>query len=190
MSVKPIAFNLSSATVATVGAATLTATLSTVLQDNLLAQQQNFTHVPWQSFNLGGAFSAWSNGQDIYTFTDIGTPTLHHWYSNSLNVSTVARGQDFGSGAVTNWSYSDGTLYSGPTANVNQIAELILNADGTITPAVLVTGTGTITGWTVVGGVLFWTDTSGTWQATVNTATGTLGPVTAYTGSGVQAISQ
>jgi hypothetical protein len=46
-----------------------------------------------------------------------------------------------------------------------------------------------ITSWSVVGGVLFYTNATGTYKATVNTTTGTLGTVEPYSGGTVQAVT-
>jgi len=89
---------------------------------------------------------------------------------------------------VSNWIWSGGQVYAGPATA--QTISLVQLAGSTGTAAPLVTDANTIESWSVVGGVLFYTDATGTYQAAVNTATATLATPTLYAGGPVQAVTQ
>ena len=88
-------------------------------------------------------------------------------------------------GYPSNFVYSGGNLYFGPSAS-QTIGIVTLGNSSTATT--LVTGVGTIQAWAIVGGVLFWIDDSGSWKAPVNG--GSLGQAVQWTGGTVTAITQ
>ena len=88
-------------------------------------------------------------------------------------------------GYPSNFVYSGGNLYFGPSAS-QTIGIVTLGNPSTATT--LVTGVGTIQAWAIVGGVLFWVDDSGSWKAPVNGST--LGQAVQWTGGTVTAITQ
>ncbi|MBU1080894.1 MAG: hypothetical protein KKB59_10450 [Spirochaetes bacterium] len=89
---------------------------------------------------------------------------------------------------VSNWSYAGGEVYAGPTDTTDSIA-LVQMSTGAAAVKTLVSDPG-ITSWTVVGGLLFYTNATGTYRAAVDTNTGTLGTVEAYAGGAVVAVTQ
>lgn len=111
-----------------------------------------------------------------------GSLTLSSWDTSAVPQVTPA------SGRVTNWVWTSGAIFAGPTATNTGISLATLNADGSVTdPEVVPSG---VTSWSVVGGVLFYTTAEGTFQAAVNTQTLTIGTPTPYTGGQVAAVTQ
>ena len=91
-------------------------------------------------------------------------------------------------GRVGNWQWSGGNVYAGP-ATQQTIGIVKLNG-GTGTATTLVNDSSPIVSWSVVGGVLFYTDAMGTYSATVNTSAGTISTPQTYAGGAVQGVTQ
>jgi hypothetical protein len=134
---------------------------------------------------IAAADNVWSNGPDTWKFSG---GIITYYDTSAVPVSNLVNGNPE-TNSVTNWQYSGGAIYAGPTASQSSINLVQFETTPTVSDPPLVIDAG-ITSWAVVGGVLFYTDGSGTHQATVNTQTDTLGPVTAYAGGPVIAITQ
>ena len=96
-------------------------------------------------------------------------------------------GQFLGKG-VGNWIYSDGHIYAGPIT-ASPTINLVDFDSGTAFCRLLITDDD-ITSWSVCGGKLFYSCADGcSYQGTIDTTAGTLGPVEPYEGV-VQAVTQ
>jgi len=129
-----------------------------------------------------------TNGVDTYSVSvTSGAVTITAWNTSAVPVSnTFADGSSAGSGGVTNWYYSGGDIYAGPTATTADINQVVLPAGGgTVSDPPLIAPSGTITAWSVVGGQIFYTDSSGTWKYDISSST-----KSAYTGTVPQAVTQ
>ena len=129
-----------------------------------------------------------TNGVDTYSVSvTSGAVTITAWNTSAVPVSnTFADGSSAGSGGVTNWYYSGGDIYAGPTATTADINQVVLPAGGgTVSDPPLIAPSGTITAWSVVGGQIFYTDSSGTWKYDIASST-----KSAYTGTVPQAVTQ
>ena len=129
-----------------------------------------------------------TNGVDTYSVSvTSGTVTITAWNTSAVPVSnTFSDGSSAGSGGVTNWYYSGGDIYAGPTATTADINQVVLPAGGgTVSDPPLIAPSGTITAWSVVGGQIFYTDSSGTWKYDIASST-----KSAYTGTVPQAVTQ
>jgi hypothetical protein len=105
------------------------------------------------------------------------------------STAPVARNPDHGdAGKILNWKYSGGRIYSGPTTSSPAIALLDLSG-ATAVVHTLLTDAG-VKSWSVVNSKLFYTNATGSYQADINTAAGTLGTVEPYSGGEVQAVTQ
>ena len=134
-------------------------------------------------YGVTGDNTMWSDGIRAVTISfSGGVPSL-----TCVDVSSVPAIMPLDStggftGQVTNFKYTGGKLYFGPAT-----AQTVGVVDGSGSPHVLATGVGTLAGWAAVGGVLFWSDNSGSWQAPVQGTA--LGIVTAYAGGTVTGIT-
>jgi hypothetical protein len=137
------------------------------------------------STNIGGKTALdstiFSNGPQTWTVGAGGTLTSY----DTSSVPVVNNGII---GQVLNWQWSGGCTYAGPSSA--QTINLVQLSGATGTPAQLVNDAQTIESWSVVGGVLFFTDATGTYQAAVNTASATIATPTLYAGGTVQGITQ
>jgi hypothetical protein len=124
-----------------------------------------------------------TDGVNTYTLT----PTsISVFDTSSVPVSYYKPGYgDVGAPFVQNWTWSGGNVFTGTTTQVGQMK---LNGSSA-TNAVLLNDPSLIS-WSVVGGDLFYTDGSGTYQAPINTSAGTLGAASAYSGGAVTAVTQ
>lgn len=126
-----------------------------------------------------------SDGSNTYQVTPSGFTVYD---TSAVPVSHLQKDGTTNLSYVGNWAYSGGAVYAGPTQAVDTVS-LVKFGAGTVTNPTLLSDPG-IVSWSVVGGVLFWTDALGTSQAAVNTATGTLGVASAYSGGQPVAVTQ
>jgi hypothetical protein len=176
VSVFPVTFNPTSPGVLSIS--------DTAVSGPVSSDVSYMTHV---GFGSSLTSSIWSTGANTWTVTDVGSLTAYN--TSAVPVSTELNGSDYGIGAVTNWIYSGSEVYAGPNGSQNTISMVQLEGGGSVANPVLLTDPG-ITSWTIVGGVLFYTNTSGTFAATVNTAAGTISTPEPYEGGPVQGITQ
>jgi len=108
--------------------------------------------------------------------------------SSAIPHTSIYNGQDYGYGFIFNWKYSGGKIYAGPTSSSSLIAMLDLSGSTAIMHTLV--NDPTTVSWSVVGGILFYTNSSGTFKATVDTTSGSIGPIQPYTGGTVTAITQ
>jgi len=148
------------------------------------AAVMNASYVPTTYVGFASALTSalWTNGMDTVTgAVSGGTLSLTHYDTSGV----PSAGSD---GAVTNWQYSGGEVYAGP-ATQQTIGIVKLNgATGSATT--LVNDSSPIVSWSVVGGVLFYTDDTGTYSATVNAQAATISTPQVYAGGAVQGITQ
>jgi len=125
--------------------------------------------------------SIWSNGTDTFRgAVSAGQIALEHF-----DTSTVPA---MGGENVANWKWSGGHVYAGPASE--QKIGIIKFSGGSGTCTTLVNDSSTISAWDVVGGVLFYTDDTGTYQATVDAEAATISTPQIYAGGPIQAITQ
>lgn len=131
-----------------------------------------------------------SNGPQTWTVSmSGGVPMLTSW-----DTSAVPLANNGIIGQVLNWQYSGGCIYAGPnpsgtTPTVTGISIAQFGTAPSVSDPVLVSDSGIIS-WSVVGGVLFYTTSAGTFEAPVNTSAGTIGTAQAYSGGQVQAVTR
>ena len=138
-------------------------------------------------YGLRSGSSMWSSGPRTVTLSFSGDVPVPGAYDTSAVPQVCpVDAQSTPTGRVNNFRYIGGQLYYGP-ASTQAIGIVTLGAS--VVAHELVAEVGSITAWTVVGGVLFWTDSTGSWQASVDTQAGTLGTVTAYPGGAVTGVT-
>jgi hypothetical protein len=141
------------------------------------------THI---GFGIFCDSSIWSSGTSTFKVDSSGALTRYD--TAAVPVSHILDGENFGAAAVTNWTYSGGAIFAGPDdGTFSGVAMATFDNDGTVTDPELVPEG--VLSWSVVGGVLFYTTASGTFEAPVNTTAGTLGASTAFSGQ-VVAVTQ
>ena len=100
---------------------------------------------------------------NAYAFTiSGGTPSAVVW-----DATAVPRTEYQGSelvGGVQNWQVSDGILYFGPTGGSSTLGQIVLPGGGGTATTADTTSAAGVTAWTVVGGLIFYTDASGTFN--------------------------
>ena len=136
---------------------------------------------------LGSMNNVWSNGPDTWKLSG---GVITYYNTSAVPVSNIVPGETSPEiNSVTNWQYSGGAIYSGPCATSTAVNLVQFLTAPNVSDPPLVDEAG-ITSWSVVGGVLFYTDATGTHQGLIDTSDGTLGAVTAYSGGPVTAITQ
>ncbi len=116
------------------------------------------------------------------------TSTIAAYDTSAVPVSHITPNGTTDGQYVANWVFSGGEVYAGPTDTSTAITLVDFSAS-TVAVHTLVSDP-SITSWTVVGGVLFFTNSSGTYKASIDTTTGTLGVVSVYDGGTVTAVTQ
>jgi len=129
--------------------------------------------------------SVLTNGDSTFR---ISSTSIGKCNSSDVPVSSVKNGHDYGYGFVFNWAYSEGNIYAGPTSTDAEVSLLDLSGETAISHDLV--SDATISSWSVVGGVLFYTNSVGTYKAAIDTTAGTLGTVELYDGGEVVAVTQ
>jgi hypothetical protein len=130
-----------------------------------------------ESYLTFGGYTFRVNDDSISSYDTGGVPVSHELPDGSTQPYYVS-----------NWTYAGGQVYAGPTDSTDTI-NLVQMSSGAAAVKMLVADSG-ITSWTVVAGLLFYTNASGTFRAAVDTNTGTLGTVETYSGGQVVAVTQ
>ena len=142
------------------------------------------TYWPMTHVGFGGALQngIYTKGAETLVVSVSGGASITDYDTSAVPV------QSSGPGQVGNWQWSGGNVYAGP-ATQQTIGIVKLNG-GTGTATTLVNDSSPIVSWSVVGGVLFYTDAMGTYSATVNTSAGTISTPQTYAGGAVQGVTQ
>lgn len=162
-----------------------------VISYNTFGEATAYCIIPGATVNGFGrfiGFGHWmqSGVMSIGTYSFTYTPTSITCYDTSSIPVSHVNPNGYSNLSVWNWKYSGGTIYAGPTTSSPTIQMVKFN--GSASAYTLLTDS-TITSWSVVGGVLFYTNATGTYKATVNKTAGTIGTVEAYAGH-VEAVTQ
>ena len=136
-------------------------------------------------YNDNIATSFYSNGPDTFYFTP---SSISKCDTSAIPVSHIKNGQFISNTYVSNWKNSGGQIYAGPTSSSSLIAMLDLSGSTAIMHTLV--NDPTTVSWSVVGGILFYTNSSGTFKATVDITSGSIGPIQPYTGGTVTAVTQ
>jgi len=139
---------------------------------------------------ISAASTVFSNGARSVVVAFSGSAPVFQVYDTSSVPATIplSQGSLSWTGRPSNWTYSGAQIYTGPTDTSSTVTMVKLGAGGSVANPTLLSDPGLIS-WQVVGGALFWTDSSGSQTAAIDVASGTLGAASAYSGS-VTAVTQ